>query len=1012
MVGGKELKHRRSQDLLRSFISPGASPLRLLGAGAGGKKEAARAATVAAAEMSAMALVGAEKEKVGVGGRGDESCDSTCFEMFLAGTLAVQTTADASSPEGSGGGRSVGVESLTRGSEEGGGWGGVGVWAEGEAGLGKEATMPRPRSEAWGNETRKSPLVMPGSVAAGGGGGGGGGVERPRFHFFGRKKQVEEENVHGSAIGLHRGRGEERKPKPGGGGTPEQGLLAVSPSLGSAMPRRASEPQLGSPSAMEGVGPEPPGAVKRAASPAPRIGGVPVLMVETGAAGQVVAGEGSSPRVSPTGPGLDRSRGGGGGVGDANLHEIAPWAGHSPLTSQQGSEASVEVAGGAAAGAGSNKPVIGAAVVGAIVGTVTGATHAMGEAVSGAAGTLAEAASNVKRRLKKDFHLDIQQLGGAPAAAPPGRAAFLEGVLSEPDLVAAMRRYEAAEGIPGDEGGGTGMERGGEKRRPRLMKDVFRRQARGERERVRDRERDQQRHSVAGVPYHPDEFGGYRSPDGEPVSPTRVGGMVGAEEERPESRGARRARKRAERLKVRRSFDGAPGAGTVLSNGEASGSGQAGGSEPDDMKLESAMITEIGAQRRERLFKRRRRRSASLKRPPLPKESRGRKSRNKPPSMESPEDPNGLPPRPSSASSNKKGLRRKERGSPIKSRADYELPSAAVLITTNSVGEMRYSSSLDGNTSPTLEPNDGSVGMFMETPEPRAVDAGVQADLDAREELDLEKALVLLGKKLFHQIQGLTDKAPQLRKTVQTELARCEEIASKYAVPVDLLDTSYTTFRVLELHCLELDLPDLPSPPPLPKDHLLTPALVKHTEAIDELTRALNTYSTRIGTLIASIEADERTVKTMVTELDDLADQVNETWSRKLKVVEDKVQVEENSRMVAMGFGKELWYQFLAYLLTGAAFLIWLSYQVVKVGKLASSHVRGYVEWLLDPAASCASAESSSGAAAKSAALQSPESATAHGSATLAVEGSGGEEGFAASRGAPVFPGSFPEEVS
>ncbi|KAJ3201283.1 hypothetical protein HDU67_001441 [Dinochytrium kinnereticum] len=78
----------------------------------------------------------------------------------------------------------------------------------------------------------------------------------------------------------------------------------------------------------------------------------------------------------------------------------------------------------------------------------------------------------------------------------------------------------------------------------------------------------------------------------------------------------------------------------------------------------------------------------------------------------------------------------------------------------------------------------------------------------------------------------------------------------------------------------------------------------------------------------------------MVKQLDELAVEVNETWSRKLKVVEDRVQQDENSRLIATGMGKELWYQVLAYLLTALAFLIWLAYQGMKVGKFASNFAR------------------------------------------------------------------------
>ncbi|KAI8839241.1 hypothetical protein BC829DRAFT_404009 [Chytridium lagenaria] len=88
----------------------------------------------------------------------------------------------------------------------------------------------------------------------------------------------------------------------------------------------------------------------------------------------------------------------------------------------------------------------------------------------------------------------------------------------------------------------------------------------------------------------------------------------------------------------------------------------------------------------------------------------------------------------------------------------------------------------------------------------------------------------------------------------------------------------------------------------------------------------------------------------MVKQLDELAVDVNETWSRKLKVVEDRVQQDENKRIVARGVGKEMWYQVLAGRLP-----IWLVYQGIKVVKFTTTFARNQIKSFQAPRAIAAS---------------------------------------------------------
>ncbi|KAI9338703.1 hypothetical protein DFJ73DRAFT_847555 [Zopfochytrium polystomum] len=85
-----------------------------------------------------------------------------------------------------------------------------------------------------------------------------------------------------------------------------------------------------------------------------------------------------------------------------------------------------------------------------------------------------------------------------------------------------------------------------------------------------------------------------------------------------------------------------------------------------------------------------------------------------------------------------------------------------------------------------------------------------------------------------------------------------------------------------------------------------------------------------------SLAKSDQIISQMVKRMDEIAVDVNETWSRRLKVVEDRVQ-QENLRRTGDSATMELAYQVFAIFLQGVAFNIWLIFQFVKLVRFVRS---------------------------------------------------------------------------
>ncbi|KAJ3105113.1 hypothetical protein HDU97_008517 [Phlyctochytrium planicorne] len=823
-LAGKDLKHRRSQDLLRQLISPASSPLRLLSSNKANTKS-----------------LKPESPTVQV----EEYPNSNFFDMFLSGVLPCEHT----DPELANDFRPQTPVSPSKDSDAKFSYdeNTSELTASGQTtDVNSEATAPtkkvelevptdpkRNNSDSSASHQEGSVRQKRGSIALPVGPAAlfhpntmalvDSKDEKPRFNFFGSRKKSFEPVVDDSSTSqtaLTRNRSQ--------GGTPVASSRLEVPS-NPVFLRRASEPQLiSSSSQLQILSP-----VKSEVSDGemPR----PISMVETQ----------PDPATEP-----------------------------------------------------SNRTTM----MGALVETVTGATNAVGGAVSGAAGSLAGAVtSQMKRRLRKERDLDKFQT----------ESKTLEAVLSTSDLTALGRRASRTDGGDGDSNDiGAAVGDMDKVERRKLMKDVFWRQGRNG-----EKQSDGQRPLSLNID--------------ETISPdSGEGGAPVPDQRRPESRGSKRSRQKAERLKAKRSVEM-----NVMSEG-------------DEWKLEGEMVAEIGEkQRKDRLFnleRRKKKRSSSIKRNgrESPSNVARRRTRKSITAFAGSEAVDAL------GAGLIPGRRGRRRGG-IDSGKNS--PTKAGDLDDEEILE-----GVEGLQALGEDPADFNAERFdlvNESLDSSKVEMAVQTDGKSIDEIELEKALLTIGKRLANQIEAMLEKSSVLRQSVVDEIENGKDMAARFTVPLEFLDIQPSPLRILELRALEQELPEPHAPLKRPDNYLLTASLVKHAATFEALSTALNSSAESISNLIASVEQDEQTVKAMVKDLDEMAIEVNETWSRKLKVVEDRVQQDENTRLMATGAGKELWYQCLAFMLTALAFLIWLSYQAIKVGKFVSSFTKSQIKAYQDRAA-------------------------------------------------------------
>ncbi|KAJ3325278.1 hypothetical protein HDU76_013214 [Blyttiomyces sp. JEL0837] len=128
---------------------------------------------------------------------------------------------------------------------------------------------------------------------------------------------------------------------------------------------------------------------------------------------------------------------------------------------------------------------------------------------------------------------------------------------------------------------------------------------------------------------------------------------------------------------------------------------------------------------------------------------------------------------------------------------------------------------------------------------------------------------------------------------------------------------------------------------------LLTPYLEDQIKSVETMREAVVATTKKIRVVSDGLSRGDKEIQEMVTQLDDLAVEVNQSWSRRLKVLEDRIYHESIRRGDFRTMATEFGYQALAVLLTVAAFIFWGIYQVFKVGRFVNSTITSSVKYLI-----------------------------------------------------------------
>ncbi|KAJ1555281.1 hypothetical protein HK405_002820 [Cladochytrium tenue] len=208
----------------------------------------------------------------------------------------------------------------------------------------------------------------------------------------------------------------------------------------------------------------------------------------------------------------------------------------------------------------------------------------------------------------------------------------------------------------------------------------------------------------------------------------------------------------------------------------------------------------------------------------------------------------------------------------------------------------------------------------------------------------VERELEQLGLQL---LQCLEDQAEGLEKAdaiaTEAELAPVREAAAQFDVDLEAAVSPAA-------HAPAATTTDLES---LDRALLAAPQRAQ-LDAVVALARTCAESEARVTALQAAIDRSDKDVAAVMARLDGMAAEVERTWGRRLRVVEDRVQQDAPEHRTGDSLVVEAGYQALAILLQIAAFLVWLVFQGIKGTRYLNSILRGAPPPLLTPVAAAA----------------------------------------------------------
>ncbi|KAJ3413393.1 hypothetical protein HDV05_008104 [Chytridiales sp. JEL 0842] len=202
----------------------------------------------------------------------------------------------------------------------------------------------------------------------------------------------------------------------------------------------------------------------------------------------------------------------------------------------------------------------------------------------------------------------------------------------------------------------------------------------------------------------------------------------------------------------------------------------------------------------------------------------------------------------------------------------------------------------------------------------------------------LEDLLVAFGGRLESRLKECTEVLQKKATDLEGMLSKLSTLAKDSNLSLDLSSnvywaTDHSHIRYLEFQTLRSPLPQLPdndthNPPQSPQTDIIESQTV-----IQSLTSTQKKNSSLLSQISAFLTSADRQMPLMVKRIDELAVEVNQVSSRRLKAIEEWIHVDERRRQLGgswKAWSVEFGYQALAALLTVIAFLIWTAYQVIK----------------------------------------------------------------------------------
>ncbi|KAJ3233488.1 hypothetical protein HDU81_002229 [Chytriomyces hyalinus] len=188
---------------------------------------------------------------------------------------------------------------------------------------------------------------------------------------------------------------------------------------------------------------------------------------------------------------------------------------------------------------------------------------------------------------------------------------------------------------------------------------------------------------------------------------------------------------------------------------------------------------------------------------------------------------------------------------------------------------------------------------------------------------DVDGKIVAAGKLVQRVLDVILESTRKEHAEVAAKFESYNSVAKKFGIsPSAQLtrNTSRKDFSSLEqINALSLTQPSL-----------LSPKFITHEAQFINLNSNLTKINESVSNIAHDFEQADKTIQQMILDMEALGKEINETASRKVKVLEDHLQMQEALRKGPMNSAVEVGYQFLEALLIVLGYLIWVGYMGYK----------------------------------------------------------------------------------